>query len=547
MCRAGNQVLVLERTSTSGGNVVRWNQPPDDANDYADAAQRIVRSINFSGVTLSTQVYALASDGAHLFMVHRTGNPTRRLSVWSISSAAPVSNSIIYNPTNNPSYASELFDGLTFDDSLATDWLGGITFSDGALLLAVRQSTGNDTVVRALTFSTSRTQRWARAESQDLTSQISTENMILANDGQFVFDSTGGLVQYDLPDGTPATATSLAAFRGGAVHRLSQYSWDPAQSNRTGAQAVFVIRRVLYAFNKSSLEVRDLSDETQGFPYRLVDTRTVGLVAPRTLTVVDDVVYWLGSTSGGGKRFWSFGASGDSVPDALKGKAIEEMLDRMAADGVDLSEAVSHGDDVGGHPVVVTNFKSGGISLGYDADSEKWHARSSLRAIGDDPKTWDWLDEGQGVQRVTHSTTWQNRLIHGGYDRDGKGVLAFASNDDWKDIDGGLVTRVRQFNGGEAERRRVRFPALRVDAVYDQPMVDGEEPYFDLMISNDGGKTFGVPRRRRIGGRTRKPPQPFYRLGISQQRVYRVETSSPVPLVLLGAFFDSSQRVSRKI
>ena len=551
VCAAGDQVAVIQGLQQQQRISVRLYDVPPTTRAEFDAAGH--NNIN-TPVTYPS-IFSWASDGTRLFMVY--GSP-RRLQANTISNGQFVNGLNI----SNQSGSDALFEGLEFGSTRADDWLRGITFVNGVLLMAIRQEAPNPTVVRAFEFDPmAQTFSWVRAAARDLTTQASTDNAMLAHDANFVFDAAAELVDDELGDGTPVKSLVVAAFRGGLSDRLSKYAWDPTQSSRTGAHSVAAVRRSLYAWTRTGMEIRDLSDATQGFPYFLTATRTVGLVAPRSVAVVADVLHWLGVTDGGGIRVWRIGHEGDIVPRPVEGKAIEEMLTRIARmPGGVLADCIGYGDDTGGHPTYVLHSAAGGISMAFDADAMKWHCRSSVRAtpLAESGRIWPWLGLNQGAQRVTHSTTWRTRLVCGGYTTDLRGVVAFASPTDWRDIDGGRVLRVRQFGTMGTERRIVRVPVLRIDAVYGQGAVyeAGEEapgpadvdPRFTLHASDDGGKTFVAVGQRSLGPEGGRPSHPFYRLGISRQRVYRLECDASVPFVLMGAYMDTpSGRVSGRV
>ena len=443
-----------------------------------------------------------------------------------------------------------LFEDLEFDAPLPRDWLRGVTFvpdanaaSGGFLYVAIQQREGipNRTVVRAFEL---REDGWVRAAARDIDVGLTTNNRTLSHDGQFLFDTSALLVSDQLDDGTTVRSTTIIPFRHGLTANISQYAWNPEQRNTSGAAAVATVRKNLYVFSPTGMELRDLTDATEGFPYRLTETRTIGLVAPRSLALVADILYWLGVTDGGGLRIWRVGHMGDGVPELVEGKSIEQMLDTIAAGGsyaTALENAVGWSDDTGGHPTYVLHMAEAGVSLCYDADADRWHVRSSVEATGDDHLTWPWMPPGEGVQRVRHSTTWQGRLICGGYDRARNGALAFHAPRGWTDIDGGDIYRRRQFSAGAIERERIRFQKLRVDAVYDVEVsgqsLAGLQPKFSVHVSDDGGKTFDRDLGQREFGALAqgRPPRPFFRIGYSRERVYRVDCSAPVDFALRGA------------
>ena len=452
-----------------------------------------------------------------------------------------------------------LFEGLEFEALQQTDWIRGITFvkdstadGGGFLYVAIHQRPGvaNRTVIRAFQLTN---EGWVRAASRDVDVGVTTENRSLSHDSQFIFDTSAQLVSDQLDTGgdvgTTVRSTVMIPFRHGLTQRLSKFAWDAAQSSQEGATSVAAVRKNLYAFTPTGMELRNLADRTEGFPYPLTETRTVGLVAPHSLALVADVLYWLGITEGGGLRVWRVGHKGDGVPEYIQGKAIEEMLDTIAGqgDGLALAEAIGWSDDTGGHPIYVLHLARAGISIAYDADTDRWHVRSSTNGTSDEHaiEQWrGWMPRGQGAQRITHSTTWQGAFVGAGYAKDGSGAIGFHDPRVWTEIDGDAIFKRRQFSGGAYERERVYYNMLRVDAVYDVEGVGttlaGQRPEYSVDYSNDGGLTFDPLGRRPIGPRGQGSPYPFYRIGYARERVYRVDCNSPAPFALRGASQEAS-------
>ena len=593
ICDADGQVMVIEghRQTDTSVTLRTYSEPPVTEAAY-DAVSGTTVSLRSGSGALSqvgvpyTDVKSWASDGTRLFYVREPATGPRTLLGVIISSGAWQERFRI-DPTTGPN--TGLFTELTFNTEGATTardtlWLRGIAWRDGRLLLGVShrdteaeapaagvQHSTNVTIV-ALNLGAS---AWERDAARDLPDDISTDSEMLAGDGLYIYEAARELVRTVLPDGTPVQSTVVAGFRGTVEEHRSRYEWDATRTTPTGAIAVAVIRRKLYSWTRTGLEIRESEAGAEGFPFSLADSHSVGLAARHSAVVLNDVLYWLGTTGGGGLRVWRIGTTSDLIPEAVtgigqlgEGKSIEEMLDTIALNegvaGNSIEDIIGFTDDTGGHPTYVMHARRGGISMAYDADAQEWHVRSSLIEYAEgvtqgapgleyNAINWDWLPLDQGVQRVTHSTVWQNRPIFAGYDRVHRGVVATARFDDYLDIDGGAVLRRRQFSGGEAERRRIRYPVLRIDAVYgrtvnvataDSPDVRLRKtlPKFRVYVSDDGGRNFGrhPVAERTVGPRGAKPPAPIYGLGISRQRVYRVDFDDPAPFILVAAYQEEA-------
>ena len=550
VCVSRDYTAVIEGSGNNGIRVKRFRKPPETSVEYAAVTPADTHEIVLDFERFN--IRSFAADTTRLFMVHRTASqPILQLSVYTMATGAKVAG---LSGDNFRYDSAPLFGGLTLgvgsQPGDETDWLRGITWSDGVLLVAIRQVAPNPTVIRAYSAAGG---TWSAAIGRDLNDDAFTNNTMLAHDAHLVFGSDGQFIPDQLADGTSVRSIQVSAFIGSVDDRVSRYAWDPARHEPTGAVAVASIRGTVYSFTGTDMEIRQLDLGARGFPYILQASRTIGAVAPRSLKVVQDVLYWVGSTAGGGIRLWELGLVGDTSPTPVEGKSIEEMLDRISSSpvpGERLEDAIAWVDDTGGHPVYVLHVAAGGVSLAYDTDTKAWHVRSS-KSSGTGDRMWDWMPDGEGVQRVTHSAAWRNKLFCGGFDLGGGGRIAEASQDDWTDIDGGAVFRRRQFSGGEMDRRIIRFPAMRVDAVYGlggAGDVGSIVPRFSCYLSDDGGKTFPERSRmdREIGPEGGRPPQPFYRMGVSRFRVVRVDCVDPVGFSLLGATIGGSPHDDRQ-
>ena len=556
VCVAGAQMAIF---LASGSNLVmrQYAVPPRTKAEFDNSSNYVATSFSLPLPGIDG-VASIAASTTRLFVLSHLDTIGTRLLVYNRQTQARITR---LDLGADNAKRTELFGHLNLT-SFDTDTIRAITFltdydprttspTEGFLLLSAYGPEETQAVAIEL-HGTGMSEDWQRAAARDLPPALTRNNRILTHDGQFVFDSSTEYAPVTNPDGVPVRIMTLTALRHALVASLNQYTWPQETRNLSGASSIAAIRRWMYTWSPTGMEIRDQGDRTVGFPYRLTETRTIGITSPRSIAVVADRLYWLGVTEGGGLRVWVLGRKGDTVPEPVYGKAIEEMLDRIAEERPGaLERAVAWADDTGGHPTYVLHVRDAGISLAYDADADRWHMRTSLREtpIADRDNLWAaWLPNTEGVQRVTHSTAWRGRLICGGYDRNGASVLAFFSQSDWRDIDRGPVLRRRQFSAGEAERERIFFNKLRVDTTYRTPSgvpagADARaiqralNAEFTVSYSNDGGVSFPVelPPRRVAA----EPPQPFYRIGQSRQRVYRVDCHAPIPFALMGAYQEA--------
>lgn len=600
ICHASDQVAVLVGASGQSATVRMYDSAPVTPADYQSPDRTIsipavgydVRRIRgmaarrHSTIQRNNQIFLLvsAAEGA----VSRV-----RILVFQVSAAnvaTDVSALTVRGKSDGEGFdagsnGETLFADTTIEKPHEENWIRGIDWVNDVLMVAFRQNDdegAKETLCRGFALEdSSGTFSWSRRPALDF-SALSTNTRMLTHDGKFMFDSTDDDLSPGTSEGRPVERQFMSAFLSvlydGKLERNSKYRWDTRRSTRTGAVGCAVIRRNLYAFTKTGLEVRRFRLDEEGeitFPYERIANHTIGLAAPASITVLNDLLYWLGATGGGGLRVWRFGIgpAGDTQPESVtglgvigEGKSIEEMLDIIAVSpNGQVEDVIGFSDDTGGHPTYVMHSRTGGISMAYDADAQEWHTRSSIiedNLTLDPDVLWPWLNYNpqQGAQRVTNSTTWRNRPIFGGYSRQHRGIVATADETDYADIDGGLVLRRRQFSGGERERQRIRYPVLQIDAVYGregvvragdtaEQRIQKKLPKFRLYVSNDGGRTW--PHRaaaeRTCGPDGGRRPDPIFGLGTSRQRVYRVDWDAPAPFILIGAYQEEAAAlVSRK-
>ena len=545
ICAAGGpadtrgQCVIL--TARAGGTrnmqAVRYTVPPDTSAAFGGAGGgRTV--IGPSLVTPSTHnrrlVDDIATDGTFLYVLYggtaRTGRAV--------------------NLTTGVETAARTFSvdaitkGLTLAGSSpgavrAVDWVGAA--DTGRLYVGIQQEAPNPTVVRAFRWGGS---AWERDPGRDITAGISTDLLGLSHDAKYLYDLQKDPAPSTV-DGAPVDRSVLAAFWLANPLKLNRYRWLPDAANPYPARAVAAFRGRLVSWSDAEMTI--WSPAQGSWPWVVAARRSVGIAGVHTPAVVDDQIFWIGVSAGGSLRAWMLGGGGDLNSEPIRQPAIEELLD--SAGGGALAGAAGWADGAGAHGFYVCAIPGAGVSIAYDVNPDSrgaWHVRTDKRLAGDTGSldgVW-WLpDEGpmqppdQSVQRVTHSTTWRGRAVYGGWGADG-GLVAFGDEETFGAIDGGDVLRRRVFRGVNPERRLVRVPWMRIDVSYGVSAPGEIDPEYLLRVSDDGGVSFSpTPRRVKFGPRTAgRPPPALFRLGASRERVYWLEYTGRVDMVIRSVF-----------
>lgn len=548
----GRCVLVFRELSTNNVNIRIYDIPPETnaevARRYTDPvlAARVAHGIADANLGFDwDKVVDVAATETHLFVLGDTDTYAVSLtpgfpvvsgfsrmhlaSIWGVPDGRGYDNVVALD-------ASRLS-----VRGVATDVIrAAVTSSTADPQYAGTENQGRayETLLQALTPLSDGT-GFINQPSLNITANVNQRPYSLTHDSKYLYECDGVGKELPLRDGTPSLAVSFAAFLNVRETSRSQYRWEGA-GEIDGSHVLASLRGTVYAFTPSSLRIYQPDPDQAGFPFSLQAVRDVGICGPHAFGVIKETLFWFDRSG----RLWQIMRDGDTTPEPVVSAAAEDALrlvaERNTASG--LSDGVGLTLDAGGHPVFICSWRKPGLTLAYDSESEEWHTRTSRR-FGDGPfdKPFSWQDPGQGAWRVEHSANWRGRQFYGGYGRDGaetadSGIVAEESLRNWQDIDGGPVQRVRQFGGVDYERRLVKYPVVRVDVTYAHN-ISITEPYHEylLRVSNDGGKTFGNPRRRRI---TNRPPRPFYGLGSSRYRIFRIESSADIPFSILGVFHE---------
>jgi hypothetical protein len=106
---------------------------------------------------------------------------------------------------------------------------------------------------------------------------------------------------------------------------------------------------------------------------------------------------------------------------------------------------------------------------------------------------------------------------------------------------GDVIRRIRTGPHIRQDRKRLYFHTFELDVERGVGLNvgHGSSPKLNLLISNDGGRTFGGNIPLSIGKTGQYTVSAIARrLGMSRDRVYRVWTDDPVKTVLIGARGD---------
>lgn len=180
-----------------------------------------------------------------------------------------------------------------------------------------------------------------------------------------------------------------------------------------------------------------------------------------------------------------------------------------------------------GHHFVAWTFPNAGRTLVLDLNTGEWHERESridTVSIG----RWRpaFIIDAYGKQIVGDSQS-------------GKlGILDPDTHEEWGEPQ--VCSQVFQPVYAEGRSVTHRCFELGIAAGQGTSTGQGANPLCTLHVSDDGGNTFRAKPTRELGkiGEYRRRVR-WFALGASRQRVYKVEFSDPVPVMVLDAQVDA--------
>jgi len=200
--------------------------------------------------------------------------------------------------------------------------------------------------------------------------------------------------------------------------------------------------------------------------------------------------------------------------------AIESIIQRMAQ----ISDCIALPYRQEGHHFVAFTFRNAGRTLVLDVNTGEWHERESR------------IDTvSLGYWRPAFIVEAYGRQIVGDTQSGKLGILDPDTHEEWGEPQ--VVEAVFQPAYGEGRNILHREFRLGVTPGQGTPTGQGYDPQVTLFRSNDGGNTFQSLGLRPLGkmGEYAKRHCRWGGLGTSDKRVYKVQFSDPVPMMLLDA------------
>lgn len=252
-----------------------------------------------------------------------------------------------------------------------------------------------------------------------------------------------------------------------------------------------------------------------------------GLGAAYALCRLGDSIAWLVEDERGGRQVVR-NQGYNAVP--ISNAAIDAMLTALSS----VTDARMFSYQLLGHTFAVLTIPSQRLTLQYDAKESLWSEMAYWNA-----------DTGlyEAHRAGCHAYAFGKHLVG---DRE-TGAIHELAMDAYDDA-GELIRRVRRSPHIQVENRMLFHHELEIAAEMGIGLASneaqGHDPELMMRFSDDGGYTWSVEQRAKLGklgvfeNRAR-----FFMLGSSRNRVYEIAVSDPVKVVLIDGYLSVSEGI----
>lgn len=368
---------------------------------------------------------------------------------------------------------------------------------------------------------------------------VAKEMIIVDGTYGYIYDWDAGTVDRITSESFPENPTHVV-FRNGRfiVNRggSGQFYWSAAYDGTTWGGdfstaegspddilAIHSINNEVILFGKSTTEFWcDNADANEPFIRIPSGFINIGCGAIGSVASINNDVFWLGSTPGGGGVIWH---TSSYSPNRISNHAIENDLRQMP----DLTEAYSYCYEQTGHYFYVLTLPSLNKTYCYDMTTDAWHTRAGYDAYSGNftfhralyaAQAWNKVFAGD----ISSSAIWE---LDQGYYLD----------------DGAPIHRVRTAPHIHNSNERVFYNSFELDITKGVGPSTGQgyNPIVSLQWSNDGGYQWGALQQRSIGKMGEYTTRVRWNgLGSSRDRVFRLVISDPIEFAILSATIDIS-------
>jgi len=295
-----------------------------------------------------------------------------------------------------------------------------------------------------------------------------------------------------------------------------------AESSADTIRSMVSINGRLWLLGERSYELWSAGGDGNNDPLSFIagNSSDIGILAPRSLSALNDLVFWLGSSNAGRNTIYM--TNGLNAPVRISTNAIEHELNTLS----DTSGAVGWSYSDSGHLFYILSFKFAKRTFVYDVSTNMWHERATRDWTTGEDLAWDPMIAITAYNKVYFGSANSNRLLR-------------LDPEKYTDYNDQPIVRTRISPIYYADNNIATMREFLVDMeVGTTPRLAalGRDPQCMLEVSRDGGNTFISYDWRSIGkqgeyGQVVK----WSNLGSGRSFAIKLTFSDPSPIIIYGA------------
>jgi len=239
-----------------------------------------------------------------------------------------------------------------------------------------------------------------------------------------------------------------------------------------------------------------------------------GIAANDSLRRFMTSVAWVGVDEHGAKGVYLLDGY---TPRKISTPGIDYLI-RQFNDDVGIDDAIGWVYARDHHEFYIVTFPAAGRTFAYDGLTQKWHERLY----------WDQAAADYTNYRPCfHATAFGHNLV---CDSASNKVYKFSSTV-FTDVGGTALRRARRCPHLANEHKKMYYPLVELECErgVGNTVAPGDDPLVALRYSNNGGRTWGASRTRRLGAKGQHDQRVRWPMcGSGRDRVFEVWQSDPV-------------------
>lgn len=308
-------------------------------------------------------------------------------------------------------------------------------------------------------------------------------------------------------------------------------SWDPTmnafmESRPATIIAIGVVKQSVFIFGNYQTEVWYDSPGTSTFPY-VRDNNLLfeyGLAAERSLAQGLDILMWLGQNDDGvASVMFSDGGQPQIVSTAEVDNAIAQYTAQFGQSAVSDATAFIYKEN--GHTFYQLNFTQANASWLYDLTTDLWFRLEMLDGSRHKAESHAYFN---GQHYVTAYNDPNIYILDPLYNSNGDESIR-------------RERTTQKFSDPMGAYRKVRVNEIEFRVLQGQGTANGvdKEPFIELYVSPDGGRTYGKTHKIMLGqqGNFNERVR-FKRLGIAQEFAFNIRCYNAINFTIVGASID---------